>query len=378
MELPIEFSATELASRREKLDRLCAESGTGAAVLYGANRSGSAVPWLTGWPVTAEAHALVLPGSEPTLFVSYVNHLPNARRLARGAAVVAGGRKTPARIAALLDRAGVRRLGVIGGLPWTQAAQLGDRELVDLTPGYTRLRLRKSAAEMEALRVAARLTDQAMAAMAQGGFAGATEHELQRRIQGSYVGLGGLHHVSYLGVTSPAAADRCVPGQWPTGRRVQPGWTVSCELSVAAAPDMAGQLLRTFVAAKTAPAVVRELHDVADACLAAVEAVLRPGTSAAELLAATRVVEDAGFTTVDDVVHGYGGGYLPPVLATVSREPPAPVPDLVLAEGMTLVVQPNVVLPDRSYGVQTGELLAVTATGAKRLHGYPRGLQLVP
>jgi Xaa-Pro dipeptidase len=42
------------------------------------------------------------------------------------------------------------------------------------------------------------------------------------------------------------------------------------------------------------------------------------------------------------------------------------------------VVQPNVVLPDRSYGVQTGELLAVTASGAERLHDFPRGLQLLP
>jgi hypothetical protein len=42
---------------------------------------------------------------------------------------------------------------------------------------------------------------------------------------------------------------------------------------------------------------------------------------------------------------------------------------------MTVVVQPNVVTPDRSAGVQTGELLLVTETGAQRLHDYPPGLR---
>ena len=374
--LPIRFSDAELARRRGQLDRLAAAAGVQAVLLYGANRSGSAVPWLTGWPVTTEAHVLVLPQRKPVLFVSYVNHLPNARRLAVGAEVLAGGRSALPEIAARLDSAAARRLGVIGALPWNQVEALGARELVDLTGAYTRARLVKSAEEIDALRTAAGMTDAAMAAMTSGGLAGVTEHELQCRIQSSYLGAGGLHHVSYLTATSPAAPDRCVPAQWPSARRVEPGWVVSCELSVAVAADMAGQLLRTFVAGDAAPAQVRELHDVADACLSAVQAILRPGTTAAEIVAATRIVEDAGYTTVDDVVHGYGGGYLPPVLSTRSRRPPAPVPDLTLQEGMTLVVQPNVTLPDLSFGVQTGELLAVTATGAQRLHRFPRGLQL--
>ena len=41
---------------------------------------------------------------------------------------------------------------------------------------------------------------------------------------------------------------------------------------------------------------------------------------------------------------------------------------------MTIVIQPNVVTPDETAGVQTGELIAVTAYGAERLHEYERGL----
>jgi Xaa-Pro aminopeptidase len=53
------------------------------------------------------------------------------------------------------------------------------------------------------------------------------------------------------------------------------------------------------------------------------------------------------------------------------------VPSIALAEGMTVVVQPNVVTPDGSAGVQTGELLHLTATGSERLHAFPRGLHRI-
>lgn len=51
------------------------------------------------------------------------------------------------------------------------------------------------------------------------------------------------------------------------------------------------------------------------------------------------VIEDAGLTTCD-VVHGFGGGYLPPVIASRSHGD-APLPDQPLAAGMTVVVQPT-------------------------------------
>jgi hypothetical protein len=40
---------------------------------------------------------------------------------------------------------------------------------------------------------------------------------------------------------------------------------------------------------------------------------------------------------------------------------------------MTVVIQPNVVTPDGKAGVQTGELVLITATGIEPLHAMPRG-----
>ena len=44
---------------------------------------------------------------------------------------------------------------------------------------------------------------------------------------------------------------------------------------------------------------------------------------------------------------------------------------------MTGVIQPNVVTPDGKAGVQTGELVLVTATGIELLHTMPRGFTRV-
>jgi Xaa-Pro dipeptidase len=52
-------------------------------------------------------------------------------------------------------------------------------------------------------------------------------------------------------------------------------------------------------------------------------------------------------------------------------------PDRTFKAGMTGVVQPNVVTPDERAGVQTDELVAVTADGFERLHCAERGLMRI-
>ena len=78
------FSDAEMARRRRAIEGLLAEAGCEHLVFCGANRFGSAVQWLTGWPVTAEAVGVLSPGKRDALFVQYHNHVPQARRLARG------------------------------------------------------------------------------------------------------------------------------------------------------------------------------------------------------------------------------------------------------------------------------------------------------
>ena len=67
-----------------------AEHDVGHAVVYGANRFGSAVGWLTRWPVTREALVVVTPGERDVLLVDFYNHVPNAARIATEADVRRG------------------------------------------------------------------------------------------------------------------------------------------------------------------------------------------------------------------------------------------------------------------------------------------------
>ena len=93
-----------------------------------------------------------------------------------------------------------------------------------------------------------------------------------------------------------------------------------------------------------------------------------------DVVAAAGIIEARGFTTIDDIVHGYGGGYLSPILSSKSRVDGAhPVPEEPFETDMMLVIQPNVVTPDQRAGVQTGEMVRVTATGIERMHGLARG-----
>jgi Xaa-Pro dipeptidase len=76
------FSDTEMARRRDALAAEVEAAGASHAVVYGANRSGPAVGWLTRWPVTREALCVFTPGERDLLLVNFYNHIPNAERIA--------------------------------------------------------------------------------------------------------------------------------------------------------------------------------------------------------------------------------------------------------------------------------------------------------
>ncbi len=373
------FSDAEMRRRRAAFGAELERADVSYALVYGANRSGSAVSWLTGWPVTREA--LLVAGreeDEDVLFVAFFNHVPQARRLSNVRVEWAGANVMATALDLIAARGRLpRRIGLAGALPFGLYRLLAGQvqDVVDLNAAYTGLRLVKSAAEVAALRRGAALSDAAVAALARALRPGVTDHEVLARAEAAYVARGGQHHIHYLGVTGMDEPGLSVPAQWPTGRVIRRRDVVTCEISAAAAPEYAGQVLRTFTVGAPATALYAELHAVAAAAFEAVALKLVPGTRARALATAAAVIEDAGFTGIDDVVHGFGGGYLPPVVPPPGR--PLTEPDLTLAAGMTVVVQPNVVTRDGRAGVQTGELLQVTEYGPERLHAYPRGLQQV-
>jgi len=370
-----QFSAAEMARRRAAIEELLGAAELDHLVFCGANRFGSAVQWLTGWPVTAEAVGVLAPGERDALFVQHVNHVPLARRLAAPAQVEWGGGSCTAAAIAVLERRGARdgRVGVIGPLGFEQHATLAARfgMIVNLNRDYVRLRQVKSAEEIDWLRIGAALTDRGMVALRDALRPGASERELADAVERAYVPLGGTTVIHFIGATAMTAPSLAVPTQFAGNRRIESGDIVFAEIS-AAFWEHPGQVLRSFALGAEPPPLYRDLHAAADAAFDAVAAVLKPGAKPQQVIDAAGVIEAAGFTIVDDLLHGYGGGYLPPILGSRSR-PSAHVPDEPFRAGMVVVIQPNVVTRDGNAGVQTGEMVLLSETGIEKFHDVPRG-----
>jgi Xaa-Pro dipeptidase len=369
------FSAVEMARRRAAIENLLTEYGLDHLVYCGANRFGSAVQWLTGWPVTAEAVGVLTAKIPDALFIQHINHVPLARRLAAPTEVAWGGGSSIAAAVAALERRGAHagRVGVIGPMTFEQHAMLAARfgTIANLNRDYVRLRQIKSSEEIDWLRIGAALTDRGMTALRDGLRPGLTERELADLVERAYIARGGTNVIHFFGVTPMADPSIAVPTQFVANRKVNAGDAVVAEIS-AAFWEYPGQVLRSFAVGAEPSKLYRELHAAADAAFDAIAAVLKDGTTPSEIIDAAGVIEQAGFTIIDDLLHGYGGGYLPPVLGSRSR-PGAHLSDEPLRAGMTVVIQPNVVTPDGKAGVQTGELVLVTTTGIEPLHAMPRG-----
>ena len=166
-----------------------------------------------------------------------------------------------------------------------------------------------------------------------------------------------------------SAPDCCVPRQWATKRKIQPGDFVFCELT-STWWDYSGQVLRGFTVEAEPTQLYKDLHATAFEAFNAITTVIKPGVHSRELIEASSMVEANGFTTYDDLVHGYGGGYFQPILGSKSR-PAGHPPTLVLEENMCMVVQPNVITKDEKSGVQLGHCVRVTKTGFEHLHHVP-------
>src|SRR3954451_2231557 len=368
------FSDAEMARRRHAIEALLAEVECAHLVFCGANRFGSAVQWLTGWPVTAEAVGVLSPGKRDALFVQYHNHVPQAARLAPDADIAWGGQSSIGAAINELKKRGARtdRVATIGPLSAEQHAALSAAcgKLTNLNKAYVRLRMIKSAEELDWLRIGAHFSDLGMLALRDGLRPDLTERELGNFVERAYVAQGGTNVIHYFGVTPMADPQIAVPTQFPSTRRVHADDIVFAEIA-AAFWDYPGQVLRSFALGEPTP-LYRDLHQAADAAFNAIAAVLRDGALPTQVIEAARVIEDAGFTTIDDLLHGYGGGYLPPLPGSASRQA-GPVPDEPFRAGMTVVIQPNVVTRDHKAGVQIGQMVLVTQDGIERMHDVPRG-----
>jgi len=367
------FSDAEFARRHRALQAVMEKAGVDHLLVVTDHRSGNAPQWVTGWPGTVEAYVIFRPGETMCMHVEWFNHFPLAKKLARGCDVRWGEHRGLLLTVNELKKRGAKRVGLMGPLLARKQRELEkDFQVVELDADYVRLRLIKSEEEIDWLRIGAAFSDAGFASLLSNTKPGLTERELGNLVERAYVGEGGTTFIHFIGVTPMAEPNLFVPPQFHSSRKVQQGDVVFCELS-GTFWDYSGQVLRTFSVGAEPTPLYRDLHATAEAAFDAVTNIVRHGTTMEAIVEAAGVIEERGFTVCDDLLHGFGGGYFPPILGSRSR-PAGPLPDMTLEAVMTIVVQPNVITRDTRAGVQVGELVLITDHGFERLHKAPRAL----
>jgi Xaa-Pro dipeptidase len=350
------------------------EDGLDALLLYGAGRIPE-IQYLTNWPGTRESFLIVARHGAPTLLVQLYNHVPNARRVAATSDVRWAGSWPPQTLASILETVPIQEgiVGLVGAWPSrivdglkTLLPQIG---YVDASAIVRDLRMVKSAEELERMRIAARLTDEAMRALERDVRPGMREHELAAIVEGAYLREGGVNAIHFMAATSMGAPEIGVPSQVPSSRIIERGDILITEIG-AEWWGYAGQIHRAYAIGADPTDQYVELHDVAVEAYRRIVDVLRDGSTVADVLDAAEVIHDRGFTIYDDLLHGTS--QLPPIIQTRRTKRGDWSEDFVFREDMVVVVQPNVVTDGSGrIGLQVGETVRITRTGFERLHDYP-------
>jgi Xaa-Pro dipeptidase len=370
-----QFSEAEYAFRYDQIYKLLAALQLSALVCYGNRGAPGMLHYLANVTPRWETYLVVTPGAEPVLFVQLFNHVPNARRIANVKDVRWGGTDSIQSVVDELSTQGLvhERLGFSGSLPYQRYAALHrllpGTEWHDLSPDLARLRWIKSDEEIERMKQAAKLTDLAVSALEKEAHAGLRETDLAGLMQAAVQPLGGQLELCYLASTPMRAPEVCVPAQDLSERVLQKGDVVITEIGVSW-HGYAGQIHRPISVGEAPSTAYRELFDLALEAYQRIVEAIRPGASEQDVLKAADIIEDRGFTIYDDLVHGFGGGYLPPVLRT-RRTTHGKVESFVFQKNMCIVVQPNVITHDERMGLQLGQLHVVTDDGLAPLQHYP-------
>jgi Xaa-Pro aminopeptidase len=375
------FSAPEFARRHAAARALMGAEGLDALVVYGdsgvSRHNHADIHYLSGFLGNRNNYVVVTAEHEPVIFVQSFNHVPNARE-ASAIRTEWGGASSAASIANYLTEAGFAKgaLGYVGDVPvqsylaWQRA--LAGWQFKDVTRAFRRLRLVKSAEEIDWLKKGAALTDAALQSLIDNVKPGMREYELGAIVESTALHGGGLPHLCYLSSGAQEGAGACVPRQNLSNRVIERGDVINTEISVSHW-GYSGQMHRPIFVGTAPGQLYRKLWDTTLEAYERCVKALRAGATSDDVLDAGDMIAERGFTINDGFLHGFGIGLLPPSIGTreSAARRGAPGPRFTFEENMCVVVQPNVVTHDESAGLQLGNLFRITRDGAECLHRLP-------
>jgi Xaa-Pro aminopeptidase len=381
------FSKEEYDRRFREIRKRMQEKGIDVLILYGdsgSNNSNHAnIKYVSNYQDPVSSYVVFPREGEPSLHISNRLYLPHAKLMSvfprTDAVDYNPGGAVERRIRELgLEKGTIGLVGLrgilYGSLPFGPVdywhKTFTSASFVDATDLLAEVRLIKSREELTWFRKGAALTDMAFEALGKKGKAGMNDFQLAAIIANSYMPKGGGPKLIFIGSTSMSRPHLIFPCQFPSHRKVGKGDIILTELS-ADYEMYAGQAHRPITVGVPPTPVYQKMFEVALEAYTRILKALKPGATQVEIKKAASIIQDEGFTTFDATLHGWGLLIEPPrvdIDAVLIRRP---LNEFVVQEGMLLVIQPNVVTQDGQRGLQVGNLVEITAAGARALQKFP-------
>ena len=232
-------------------------------------------------------------------------------------------------------------------------------------PVLRELRIRKSPAEVEALRRAGRAIDRVHERMAEWLRAGRTEADIGRDIADAILAEG---HATVNFVIVASGPNGASPHHHTGERVIAPGDAVVVDIGGTTADGYCSDATRTYAVGR-APDGFADYYDVLRQAQQAACDAVRPGISAHDVDAAARdLIAGAGYGEyfVHRTGHGIGlSEHEEPWIVAGNDEP--------LEPGMAFSVEPGIYLPGR-HGARIEDIVVCTDQGADRLNLVDREL----
>jgi Xaa-Pro aminopeptidase len=367
------FSHTEYIRRytavREAMDKDHLD-----AILISGARGSSDVHYLSNYLAQSPCWLLFPRAGEAVVFIHFFNHQP----CARAQSIVEDVRwYGPAPLPTITDELRKRglaksRIGLVSmrsiayGHVTELHRQFPEAEFVEFGPQFSRIRRVRSEEELVYLRKSGYLTDLACEALENNLRPGLNEQEVLAIVYDAYIKQGGDPGIHFIATTNMDNPDRFVPWQRQTSRVIENGSVVITELTVSYW-GYSTQIHRPFAIGKEPAPIYRKLFEAAYACYENIRKVCKPGVTSEEIVAASSIIEESGFTSYDSVFHGEAGKS--PELGTKSAA--HPLEPWTLQQNMVHVIQPNPISRDFKAGLQLGAAVVVRPNGGESLHNYP-------
>jgi Xaa-Pro aminopeptidase len=367
------FSDAEYARRYSAIRAAMQKDNIDAILISGA-RGSSEVAYLSNYLAQSPCWLVFPREGEATVFIHFYNHQP----CAKAQSIIDevrwyGPTPMPALVEEMRKRNLVKsKIGLVSmramsyGHVTELQRQFPEAEFVEFGPAFGRIRRVRSEEELVYLRKSGYLTDLACEALEKNLRPGLTEHDILSIVYSAYLKNGGDPGIHFIATTNMDNPDRFVPWQRATSRVLEKGSVVITELTVSYW-GYSTQIHRPFAIGKEPTAVYRKLFDTALECYENIRRICQPGTTSEQIIAATSVIEENGFTSYDSVFHGEAGKS--PELGT--RSAAHPLEPWTLIENMVHVIQPNPITKDFKAGLQLGAAVVVKPNGGDPLHNYP-------